>query len=323
MLANLSHAHSRVRQACLEALDALATHGALPAGTLHEVLAPGLRAVAYDRAPAVREALFAALARWLGAAPPPAAAAEGGAAVPAPAYHLGERDVTALLPILLVGVSDPQPHVAAQVLAQVERVGDAWLARGAAGEPSAAMQVDGPALAADASGSGQPGGDEASRKQRMVAACHLGPPYAGRPGEGARRMARALLPTLLPPVVADLTAWTAPQRAAAVRSLLTLLVLAEEHVQVGCCFGDVLAGQSFDVFGRGCAAVQGPTARVRPVCARRTSCLRCCLRCARRWRTRTWTWRARWSSACTWWARTWRRRAGCPSSSTTSSSEPL
>jgi dynein assembly factor 5 len=43
-------------------------------------------------------------------------------------------------------------------------------------------------------------------------------------------MACALLPQLLPPVVSDLTAWTVAQRAAAARSLHTLLVLSEGGV---------------------------------------------------------------------------------------------
>ncbi len=66
LVASLAHPHSRVRVASLEAMDTLAATGALAAQTVHDLIAPGLRPVAYDRTPAVREALFGALARWLG-----------------------------------------------------------------------------------------------------------------------------------------------------------------------------------------------------------------------------------------------------------------
>lgn len=171
------------------------------------MVAPGLRAVAYDRVPAVREALFTVLGGWLGARQ---GSTRGGAGA-----------VVELLPTLLVGVSDPQAGVAAGALRLVEAVGDAWLAH----QPPASLAVQDTEM-------GEGGGGPEVQVTVAVSTCQLGLPYTGRPGAGARAMAAALLPALLPPVAAELTAWTVGQRAAAARSLHTLLVLAEGATQV-------------------------------------------------------------------------------------------
>ncbi len=146
--------------------------------------------------------------------------------------------MTDLLPILLTGVSDPQPSVATLALNLVESVGTAY----EASQTATTTQADAPATAPTTAPTSEPmqvdgeagAGESVSGPgvDVCVAACQLGPPYTGRPGAGARAMARALLSALLPPVIGDLTAWTVSQRAAAVRSLHTLLVLAEDSAQV-------------------------------------------------------------------------------------------
>ncbi len=66
LLPNLGHQHSRVRLVTIEALRALVSRGCVPSALVESLACPALRPVAYDRAPAVREALFAAVAAWLG-----------------------------------------------------------------------------------------------------------------------------------------------------------------------------------------------------------------------------------------------------------------
>ncbi|GFH10461.1 uncharacterized protein HaLaN_05775, partial [Haematococcus lacustris] len=67
LVVNLGHQHAKVRCAVLEALDPLLAYDAVPSGSVTDVVAPGLKPLAHDRAPAVREVLFRTLAGWLGA----------------------------------------------------------------------------------------------------------------------------------------------------------------------------------------------------------------------------------------------------------------
>ncbi|GLC36173.1 HEAT repeat-containing protein 2 [Pleodorina starrii] len=266
---NLQHQHSRVRLSSIQALDALVAAGA-PMALVEDAVVTALRPVGHDRAQPVREAAFAALSRWMGyrdgaAAAPPSPAAEGGsdtARLPPQAY------VPSLLPLLIIGVTDPQPATAELALRLVEGVGEAWAeaataaasgggaaAADIADADSAAARVqelvvdpavsgtgDGAAAAnrqADAGGrasaeadgeaeEGRDGWRSAAAVAERVAACRLGPPYTGRPGAGCRAMARSLLAQHLPPLVRQLGEWTSGLRVAAARGLHTTLVLAEE-----------------------------------------------------------------------------------------------
>ncbi|KIY93745.1 hypothetical protein MNEG_14215, partial [Monoraphidium neglectum] len=215
LTAGLSHPHSRVRLSLLSALDALLSVGAVPQQLVQGAVAPGVRPLAADRASAVREAFFAAAARWMGAGGGGGEAAGARAQLHAPL----------LLPLLLLGVSDESGSVAELALAQVEAVGDAWqFGRGsgdaaAAGAGAAApmesgeeavaapMQVDGCgslSLRGDGVEQAADTGGEAAVQQAAVAAAALPPPYRGLPGAGARAMGAALLPELLPPMLRDL-----------------------------------------------------------------------------------------------------------------------
>lgn len=274
LAANLQHPHSRVRLAVIQALDALLVAGVPPA-LVASVVAPGVKPAAYDRAPAVREALFTAVAHWLGYREEAAADAAGAEAEPGPASTSGapalavaeavvatqqqcSQHAAALLPLLLVGVTDPQEATAALALRLIEGVGRLWQAGScgttaaatamdmdgaAAGTPPPATDGDGDvamasalttsAAATAAAGGNQavPGGDVAA----AFAACQLGPPYQGRPGPGCRALVSSLLPKLLPPIAKELTEWTVALRVAAARNLHTTLVLAEaaatDHLQ--------------------------------------------------------------------------------------------
>lgn len=66
LLPNLQHQHSRVRLSVIEALGALVSRGCVPPSVVEATVVPALRAITYDRAPAVREAVFVAAAAWLG-----------------------------------------------------------------------------------------------------------------------------------------------------------------------------------------------------------------------------------------------------------------
>lgn len=236
LIANLGHQHSRVRVAVIEALDGLVSRGALAAGQVAQTIAPGVRPVAYDRAPNVREALFVALAHWLGFVQAAAAgsaggdaAAAGGAAgqsAEAPDAPAVRAYASEIFPLLLIGVTDPQASIASLALSLVEGAGSVW-----ASSSSGKADQGGDARMEDASAQGDAQLQEAepgSSSGAGAGAPALGPPYSGRPEAGARAMARELLPQLLPPVIQELTEWTVTQRACAARSLHTMLVLSED-----------------------------------------------------------------------------------------------
>lgn len=210
-----------MRQAVLRALDALVC-AAAPPSSIAETVTPGVRPLAFDHTPAVRELLFDLAARWVLSVPAPPAQTEAQAAEREPLFHAPQ-----LLPLLLLGVTDDAPALGERALAHVEAVGKAWAEAAEAGGDR--MEVDGerPAGAASSSSSGEEG--PSPQLSPAAAAAAYPPPLRGRPGPGARRMAAGLLPKLLPPVLRDLREWTLALRAASARMLHTLLVLAEGH----------------------------------------------------------------------------------------------
>lgn len=242
LLAALTHPHSRVRLAAISALDALVASGQAAAGQVDSLLAPGLKPTAHDRAPQVRDALMVAVANWLGystsssgtaggsdaaAAPSPSsssAAASGGNNMP-PRERVRAYGAS-LLPLLLTGVTDPQPASASLALSLAEGVGAAWSGDKASGGDTDVQMRD--ASGAEASTSA---GMEVDESEAAVAgavfACQLGLPYTGRPGAGIRGLVQSLLSALLPPLIKELGEWTVGLRAAAARQLHTVLVLAE------------------------------------------------------------------------------------------------
>ncbi|GFR52527.1 hypothetical protein Agub_g15100 [Astrephomene gubernaculifera] len=145
---NLQHQHSRVRLAAIQALDALVGSGVAPMALVEGTVVNALRPVGHDRAQPVREAAFAALARWMGyrqaaekaaagvaATDGQSAAADGGAIAVAKGLDSNPSVVArayapALLPLLLIGVTDPQPATAELALRLMEGVGEAWVGSG-------------------------------------------------------------------------------------------------------------------------------------------------------------------------------------------------
>lgn len=142
LVADLQHPHSRVRGSIISALHALVVRDGVAAGVVESSIAVGVRPVAHDRSVAVRQALFDALASWLGCDAAAAAALATPAATGSQqpdSSSSSQQDsmqteaavrartyAPALLPLLLMGVTDPQASVSTHVLQLVERVGESW-----------------------------------------------------------------------------------------------------------------------------------------------------------------------------------------------------
>ncbi|GAQ77627.1 hypothetical protein KFL_000010760 [Klebsormidium nitens] len=114
LLQNVAHPHSRVRTAVLQALDGVVATGGLPAGSLTDVLPPGIKPLAFDKAAAVRQLLFSSIAHWLGAP-------SGSLPLPPPPAFDPQPYVLDLLPLLLVGVTDPSSDIASRTLELAEQ----------------------------------------------------------------------------------------------------------------------------------------------------------------------------------------------------------
>ena len=134
LLLNLSHTHSRVRGAALKAASALVGAGA-PGRMVEESVGPAVRPLAGDAAPAVRAALFAALAEWV--TPAAGDTAEDGAAGSA-GRSAGECRalLPAFLPTLLLGLTDGDEALRSAALSRLEGLGQSYVA----GLPSAAVR---------------------------------------------------------------------------------------------------------------------------------------------------------------------------------------
>lgn len=194
----------------IEALGALVSAGCVPAGLVESLACPALRPIAYDRTPNVREALFVAVAKWLGYSRGEGQEGTADIIEAASSMERPSPTITAcLLPLLLVGVTDPSAPLAATALTLVEGVGQVWRMSDRCSE--------------------QPETADAAA-EAAAAACQLGPPFTGRPGRGARGLVRELLPLLLQPLLAEVSEWTVALRSAASRQLHTVLVLGESGV---------------------------------------------------------------------------------------------
>ena len=228
-LPDLGHRHSQVRHACLACVDALFDF--VSVGDVHEALAPGVRQLCGDRTPAVRAAFHVALARWISHVPNGGGGGGGGGAgsaggkegedvdmpdVPDSTADLlpegcGLPHARSLLPFLLSGVADEVEANGVKALALVEAVGAA---------NDAALGVD--ANGVDVEGDGS--GDFGSIERR---AATLPPPFAGRPSAAARRLVRALLPSLVRGALTEVREWTSGKRNAGARLLGTIVAFAE------------------------------------------------------------------------------------------------
>jgi hypothetical protein len=189
-------------------------------------LAPAVKPLTFDRAAAVREAYYAALASWLGCHEDQQQGLQQQDA--AAAHARCKTYAPALLPLLLLGVSDAQESIAAAALAAVEQVGASWQQQSAPIFPAAAA----PGSQADAAATPMDTDDQQQQEQpaaaaidssnvsasaAAVAAAQLMPPFQGLPAAGCRRMVAELLPQLLPSILPGLREWTSSLRSAAAR----------------------------------------------------------------------------------------------------------
>jgi dynein assembly factor 5 len=213
LLPNLLHQHSRVRLAVLAGLRALVLSG-LPAGMLESQVAPAIQQLSADHTASVREAYYAALAAWLDCGADSHQQQDGQEAAAAAAHARCRTHAPVLLPLLLLGVSDAQPSVAAATLRAVEAAGAAWQLQPAAATAAEAAGGEAVPMETDAA-AGADGGLHVL--PAAVAAAQLPPPYQGLPSEASRQMVAALLPQLLPQVLAGLREWTISLRSAAAR----------------------------------------------------------------------------------------------------------
>jgi hypothetical protein len=174
------------------------------------------------------------------------------AAAAAAAHARCTTYASTLLPLLLLSVTDPQSSIAAAGLAAVEQVGSIWTLQVQRDQPQSLlvegvvldpMAVDSTLTAHSSTGdcqqrraataaSAAAGSIEVTAEPTSlaVAAAELPPPYQGLPNAGCRAMVAALLPELLPGIVAGLKEWTTGLRSAAARCAAFLLYKSQRLV---------------------------------------------------------------------------------------------
>ncbi|KAL2650888.1 hypothetical protein R1flu_019016 [Riccia fluitans] len=226
LLLNVTHTHSRNKTAwtCVSDYEIDRTEFGKD-WSVSSVLAPAVKPLALDRSLSVREAFFAAVARWLGYTD------TSSAKKPNPARQ--EKDPTAnllhLLPLLLLGVTDESSGVAAASLHLVEEVGrvyDQYVSVRFASADKMMMDVD-EEITLESSVEDETIG---TKKDPAFPVHLLTSPYKGRPSAGCRRMLQDNLKELLKATTRDLREWKKLARIGAARLVHTLLVLAEDHV---------------------------------------------------------------------------------------------
>ena len=253
----LVHQHSRVRGAGTEALVALLIVEPSALVEIHGQLA----LIATDRAPAVRELALAALTRLF--------------------VHMPQRRAHSarLLPLLLCSLCDDVDAIREQAQRALTQLGDLC----AAPEPSAETPAADMRVAADAAdGSADADVDGARSERAAKAAAEAAAassssagarasiellentPFAGSPAVGAAAMVGRDLHLILPPLLRELSDWTAKARLRAAHTLLGAVWYAGpavgEHLQptlmaFAKCIEDTDEGVQRQV--RRCACVVG------------------------------------------------------------------
>ena len=219
------HPHSRVRAAALDAMRELLQRACASDEVLSKTVVPALKTVIIDRSSSIRDAAYAAVASWLGAnASQPCSAATQ------------ECDAQHLLPVLLLGVTDPSAEVAAHALALMQSVGQNYCDTVLdAGAQPADQASDASAQAAPGSATKQAQPDAAStshaQMQAAAAAAALPAPFTERAPEHARRMVQHVLPAVLPPALREVREWTVALRLTASRSMFAMAAFAEAALQ--------------------------------------------------------------------------------------------
>ncbi|CAK9207157.1 unnamed protein product [Sphagnum troendelagicum] len=124
LIPSINHSHSRVRIAALQAINGMVQCG-LTANTVAAHLAPGVKPLAFDHTTTVRELFFVSVANWLNYKDRSKDEDDIKACIESckiPRFYIPE-----LLPLLLVGMTDVSPDLAALTLTLLEGVGEIYL----------------------------------------------------------------------------------------------------------------------------------------------------------------------------------------------------
>lgn len=119
----LNHAHSRVRIAVFQAIDAMMQCG-LTKSLVAQQLAPGAKSLAFDYNIAVRELFFSSVGNWLNFKSNMMTDEEIHQCVVSgkiPRFHLPE-----LLPLLLLGITDDYIDIATLTYERLEGIGEIY-----------------------------------------------------------------------------------------------------------------------------------------------------------------------------------------------------
>ncbi|CAD7702584.1 unnamed protein product [Ostreobium quekettii] len=219
VLAGLSHQHSRVRTACLQALDALVVRG-LPAGMVSQKVAPALQPQALDKVLGVRQSCFEMIAGWLGADREGVQEAEC-----VDAYG------ASLLPLLVLGATDEDQDLAAQTLALIDSAGVAYCNQADSEETSRTGRQDAMEVDSASPAPGTSAHAETTEQYAKELLLLLGKPYTALPSAQTQRLVWHLLPDILPSMLQSLKEWTVTNRLANARGLHTLVALSGAGIE--------------------------------------------------------------------------------------------
>lgn len=165
--------------------------------------------------------LFSSVAHWLGAP-------SGSLPLPPPPAFDPQPYVLDLLPLLLVGVTDPSPDIASRALELMEQVGDRLAEP--PDSPHDPMAIDETAPREGDGSAGAPPSEQDGGTGRAWRGPPLPPPYKGRPAHGIQNVVAKHMRELLRPLQRELREWTVASRQGAARVLHTILVLGGENV---------------------------------------------------------------------------------------------
>ena len=199
---SLHHQHSRVRSIAIVALHGLLACTPVADDVLSSKVVPSLKIAVADRTATVRWAAYDAIASWAGVR-------DKGGQVAAAAQPV--RYTPHLVPVLLLGITDPSQELAAHALHLLAEAGSEY------------CRSKAECGYADSS---SPSADTAHAAE--AAAANLAPPFQGRAPRQARVMVQQQLQAVLPPVLADTREWTTALRLTASRSLYAAAAFAED-----------------------------------------------------------------------------------------------
>ncbi|GMH41563.1 hypothetical protein BSKO_09473 [Bryopsis sp. KO-2023] len=191
------HQHSRVRVACLQALDALVLKG-VSAGVVADIIGPGVENLAVDQSKQVRKACFEFLAGWMGGRGPAVGPEilSGGVDPVGYAPHL--------MPVLLLGLTDDEVDIAELCLEMIEETGRAFCEM--SDRPQSQTQGDSSAM--DIEQETTEAEVTSTTPSEATLVDFLGVPFRRNPSATTRRMIVSIIPGVLPGILESLKSWS-------------------------------------------------------------------------------------------------------------------